>query len=288
MVLYRDSGVILIVLSLTLVGMSVPLPGAGAGGGFVGTAQAQAGAGPTDVDTNDLSGDGSPSNPYEISNASELQAMEDDLTANYELVSDIDASNTAQFNSGDGFDPVGDGSGDFKGNFDGNGFRITGLTIDRGSSREEVGLFGEVDDATIESVSLDSVDITGNRSVGALAGLLEQDTTVRRVSVNGSVSGGINTGGLIGAVEDSTVKAGSVTGTVTGNSDVGGLAGQNVGGIILQSSSEATVTATGEQQSGGLVSAGAGGLVGGNFNDAVINLSYATGSVSGRKLADNW
>jgi hypothetical protein len=179
--------------------------------------------------------------------------MEDDLDANYELVSDIDASQTAQFNDGRGFDPVGDGSGDFKGNFDGNGFQITQLIIDRGTSGEEVGLFGEVDSAVIESVHLDSVDITGNRSVGALAGFLEQDTTVRRVSANGSVSGEINTGGLIGAVEDSTVKAASTTGSVTGSTDVGGLAGQNVGGIITQSSSQTTVTATGEQQGSGFV-----------------------------------
>jgi hypothetical protein len=241
-------GVVLSVLGVTVAAAAAPVI-AGT------TAQAQPHSqqsqppveGKVDIDPSDLPGDGSESDPYEISNVSELQAMEDDLDANYELVSDIDASQTAQFNDGRGFDPVGDGSGDFKGNFDGNGFQITQLIIDRGTSGEEVGLFGEVDSAVIESVHLDSVDITGNRSVGALAGFLEQDTTVRRVSANGSVSGEINTGGLIGAVEDSTVKAASTTGSVTGSTDVGGLAGQNVGGIITQSSSQTTVTATGEQ-----------------------------------------
>jgi hypothetical protein len=63
--------------------------------------------GEVDIDPSGLPGDGTESSPYEISNVSELQAMEDDLDANYKLVSDIDALNTAQLNNGQGFDPVG-------------------------------------------------------------------------------------------------------------------------------------------------------------------------------------
>jgi len=44
-----------------------------------------------DVAASDLPGNGTSGDPYEISNVSELQAMEDDLDANYVLVSDIDA-----------------------------------------------------------------------------------------------------------------------------------------------------------------------------------------------------
>ena len=235
------------------------------------------------VDANNLAGNGTADDPYQITNASELQAMEDDLDAHYELTTDIDASDTAQWNGGSGFDPVGDGDGDFNGHLDGNGFQITQLTIDRSNSNEEVGLFGEVDSATIESVYLDSVTIAGNRSVGALAGYLEQDTTVRRASANGSVSGGTNTGGLIGSIEDSSVEVTSTRGSVTGESDVGGLAGQNVGGVITQSFSQATVNATGKEQNG-LIVARAGGLTAGNFNTGIINQSYATGDVSGGKV----
>ena len=52
----------------------------------------------------DLAGNGTESNPYVITNASELQAMEDDLGANYTLGDDIDASGTSSWNSGDGFE----------------------------------------------------------------------------------------------------------------------------------------------------------------------------------------
>ena len=112
-----------------------------------------------DVAPSDLPGDGSSSDPHEISNASELQAMEDDLDANYELVADIDASGTAQWNNSQGFDPVGGANttsdtpgSSFSGTFDGNGHTITGLTIAR-TDEDYVGLFGNTSgDSTIESV----------------------------------------------------------------------------------------------------------------------------------------
>jgi hypothetical protein len=233
------------------------------------------------VDVTDLDGSGTEDDPYVITTASELQAMEDDLTANYVLGADINASETAQWNNGKGFDPVGDGNGDFKGKFNGNGHNITQLVINRRNSNEEVGLFGEVDGAVIESVHLASVTVAGNRSVGAVVGLAEPNTAVRRVSVSGSVSGNINVGVLVGALERSSVRTVSTSGSATGSNDIGGVAGQNVGGVIRQSSSQATVTATGAEQGGDF--ARAGGIAGGNFNNGIINNSYATGNVSGGK-----
>ena len=256
---------------VVLVGLSIAVTGGV-------TAQSP---GVVDVDANDLEGSGTAADPYKITNASELQAMQDDLDAHYELGSDIDASTTAQWNNQAGFDPIGDGSEDFSGYFNGNQYTITDLTINRGSSAEEVGLFGEVDSALIESVHLESVTISGNNSVGALAGYLEEDVTIQNASMNGSVSGTTETGGLIGSNTESTVKRASAKGIVTGSDSVGGLVGQNLGGVVTQSSSNAAVTATGEEQGGD--SARGGGLVGGNFNDGIINKSYATGNVTGGK-----
>ena len=59
-----------------------------------GSAAAQS-AGFVDVDASDLEGSGTGDDPYIITNASELQAMEDDLDAYYELGRDINASSTA-------------------------------------------------------------------------------------------------------------------------------------------------------------------------------------------------
>lgn len=52
-------------------------------------------------------GDGSSGDPYLISNVSHLQDMFNDLDAHYEIINDIDASNTSQWNNSKGFKPVG-------------------------------------------------------------------------------------------------------------------------------------------------------------------------------------
>jgi hypothetical protein len=45
-----------------------------------------------------MNGDGSSSSPYEISTASDLQAMQEDLSAHYKLIRNIDASETENWN----------------------------------------------------------------------------------------------------------------------------------------------------------------------------------------------
>jgi hypothetical protein len=111
-----------------------------------GTVAAQSGGGQTDLDVADLLGNGTTADPYVLTNASELQAMEDDLGANYTLVADIDATGTATWNNGSKFDPVATtpffGGTGFSGTFDGAGHTISGLTIERAS--QYAGLFGGV------------------------------------------------------------------------------------------------------------------------------------------------
>jgi The GLUG motif. len=247
-------------------------------GGFVGTAHGQAGAGPADVDTNanDLSGDGSRSNPYEISNASELQAMEDDLNANYELVSDIDASQTAQFNDGRGFNPVGGNATDlpvrarppeFTGSFDGNGYRITGLTIDR-PERNNVGLFG-MSAGIVKHVTLTEVSITGGNFVGGLVG--RNDGTIRNATASGSVSGRAGVGGLVGC-NNVTIRTATASGNVDGLDFTGGLVGiSDEGGMIVNATASGNVDGLNFT----------GGLVGVADENVVIKDATASGGVSG-------
>ncbi len=57
-----------------------------------------AAADPVSLDPDkDLAGEGVDGDPYIITNASELQAMEGELSAHYELGNDIDATETAQW-----------------------------------------------------------------------------------------------------------------------------------------------------------------------------------------------
>jgi hypothetical protein len=222
-----------------------------------------------DVDINTLSGNGTSTDPYEISNVSELQAMEDDLDANYTLASNIDASQTAQFNNGSGFDPV----GEFTGSLDGDNHTITGLTINR-PSQNDVGLFQEVaGGATLRNITLTDLTVTGDGSVGGLAG--ENGGTIQNATVSGSVTGDFRVGGLIGFNLRGKIINATASGNVSGNNSIGGLAGQNNGqfgdGEIKNASASGNVTATFDR---------VGGLVGNNFQ-GTIQKATASGSVTG-------
>jgi hypothetical protein len=234
--------------------------------------------GEIDVDPSDLPGDGSESTPYEISNVSELQAMEDDLGANYTLVSDMNAPDTAQFNNGSGFDPVG-GSGlgkntppPFTGTFDGNNNTITGLTINR-PNENSVGLFGVTgSDATLTNVALANVTVTGGEGqVGGLVGENRDRGTITDATISGSVTGESEVGGLVGENRDrGTITNATASVSVTGRANVGGLVGLNVDqGKVQSTAVSGSVTAS---------EGDAGGLIG--DNSGIIRNATASGSVT--------
>ena len=111
-----------------------------------------------------LTGSGTAEDPYMIYDVDDLQDMNLDLDAYYELASDIDASATATWNwhAGrgvyQGFAPV----SPFNGHLDGNGYEITGLHINRAySTTAHVGLFGRTTGAaTISHVRILDAGIT--------------------------------------------------------------------------------------------------------------------------------
>lgn len=66
----------------------------------------------------------------EITNVDELQAMDSDPFSDYVLANDINASATSDWNGGQGFKPI----EMLEGDFDGQGYTISGLHIDRSGS----------------------------------------------------------------------------------------------------------------------------------------------------------
>ena len=237
-----------------------------------------------DIDTLDR-GDGG---TYIITNASELQAMNQSLTADFELGGTINATNTSEWNGRKGFSPIGNESHSFEGTFDGNGYEIENLTVDRGTENY-VGLFGNATDNTkIGNVSLTNATVTGNAHVGALVG--ESNGEVYDVDVSGEVitellddddnsfieppndGNGARTGGLVGMLESSAVvtnasASANVTGTKGRPLRIGGLVGFSRGEIR---DSKATGDVEGEN--------GVGGLVGRNVGH--IENATATGNVT--------
>src|SRR5690606_9342683 len=96
-------------------------------------------------------------------------------------------------NDGKGWLPIGTESAPFKGTFDGNGYAIRGLFIDRDDVG--AGLFGQVSNAELRNLQLIDVNIRG-AGAGALTAYLGNGAIVN-VHATGSVVslGGVNYAG---------------------------------------------------------------------------------------------
>ena len=233
---------------------------------------------------------------YEVTNVSQLQCIEDNgLDQNYVLTEDIDASGTVQWGAG-GFEPIGIVF-PFEGRFDGNGYTISGLYIDR-PGLYDAGLFANLGSSgTLTNVGLENVTVEGFSFVGGLVGV-NDDGTVRSSYATGSSNGSSSVGGLIGQ-NSGTVRSSYATSSVDGTDYVGGLIGISSGGSVR--TSYATGDVDGDDRVGGLVGSNydtvttsyatgsvtgtsrVGGLVGGNYG-GTVGSAYATGSVDGSSL----
>jgi len=169
-----------------------------------------------------------------ISNVWELQNMSNDLSADYYLTNDIDASTTSDWNSGAGFEPVGDGSNQFTGSLDGHGYNITGLFVDR-TSTEYIGLFGHLDTgASLANLNLVQCDVSGKKYVGGLLGLNDGGSVVNS-STTGKVDGSMHVGGLVGKFDSGIISDTYSIADVRGDAHVAGLVGDGEGGTIENS-----------------------------------------------------
>jgi hypothetical protein len=199
----------------------------------------------------------------------------------YILMSDIDLEGFDYYGDGTGWAPIGSELQPFTGTFDGNGFVIVNLYINRPDADFQ-GLFGSVEGASISNVALESVDIAGHNNIGGLAGRIRSGSTVTDSYSTGSVTGIDRVGGLVGRTgththihNDSGFIAGCYSaGTVSGVSYVGGLVGISEGdSTIKQSYSICNVN--GYRYVGGFV---------GDINYTVVTNCYSTGGVRGEYL----
>ena len=208
-----------------------------------------------------------------------LQDLRNDLSGNYVLGNDIDASETINWNKG--WLPVG-GYGwpesQFTGNFDGLGNKISSLSIKR-PDQNFVGLFGKIgSNSIIKNVWLDKASIIGINAVGGLVGYMAPGSSITNSHSTGDISGLNSVGGLVGSMYGNTkISGSSSTGNVYGEIYVGGLVGGMAGQIEKSYSTSAV-----------LGNADIGGLVGGNYfpnsslsQDVKVTNSYSSGSVNG-------
>lgn len=185
-----------------------------------------------------------------VEDVEQLQAINTNLGGNYALRNSIDATSTAT--AGNSFISIGSDNNAFIGKFDGIDYNIFGLTIDN-NNKSNTGLFGETNGATINNVTLVGGKITGGNNTGALVGHAI-NSTITNVVNSAEVNGDINVGGFIGASTNSIVENAVNTGSV--HSDGG------------------------DDNKGGTVS-NAGGLIGYMYNGTLDGNSYNLGDVSG-------
>jgi len=103
-------------------------------------------------------GAGTKENPYLICTAAQLDSVRLFLDAHFKLANDIPLSDYLSSGAGHekwggaGWEPIGTAEDPFTGSLNGDGYKITGLWINRNSNH--IGLFGVIDGATIENVGV--------------------------------------------------------------------------------------------------------------------------------------
>ena len=200
-----------------------------------------------------------------ITNCKELQSINDNLSGDYYLANDIDCSEHKNF------DPIGPSlEKPFTGTFDGRGYKITNLYINRPKTNY-IGLFGIIaSGAKIENVGVEKVSVIGKNYVGGLVGYVDEGATVNNCYCTGDIDGKSGIGGLAGHNKGLITNSYS-SGSVSGSDDIiGGLVGCNEGGGTIDTSySNSDVSGDG----------GVGGLVG--VNGGNVSNCYSKGNVSG-------
>lgn len=176
-------------------------------------------------------GNGTVGNPYQISSCTQLENMNDYPNDHFILIQNINCSDSASWNAGEGFDPVGDMMVPFTGSFNGAGYVISNLTINR-PAVAGVGLFGATGNGvTLRNIWLDNVSITGGQNTGAIVGNLGINQGIRSLLetsyAQGTVTGtSSSVGGLVGSAYSLDLENSYFRGTVTADVfDVGGLTG---------------------------------------------------------------
>jgi hypothetical protein len=249
----------------------------------------------------------------EISSLEQLDAMRNDLKGSslngddtgcpktgcngYELVADLDFdtnhNNSVADETYNNWVPVGNSPDAFTANFNGNGYVIRNLTINRPGDTN-VGLFGAVFGNSTSPIEIKDVvlegplmSVIGSQHVGGLVGYAYHNgsnVTISHCSVAGSIiASAIDVGGLVGYASGATISNSNASSSVASSGyHIGGLVGYAGNGTDISGS-----YATGAVSGGG---SGVGGLVGAanyrlsptskNTITTTISESFATGTVT--------
>jgi len=205
---------------------------------------------------------------------------------------------------GGGWEPIGAEDNPFTGEFDGNGYKITGLKIGNTALAESVsllsiegeekyaGFFRYVIGGEIKNLHLEDVDISEGAYVGAIVGYIK-DGKITNSSSSGKITAttGMETivegeggtyssvfysyaGGIAGYAENAEItdcsSEADVDASVTDTGMVGGIAGWVLGGTITNCYSTGDISA----------SSASGGIAGYVNSGTTITNCYSMGDIS--------
>ena len=234
-------------------------------------------------------GAGTLANPYKIATVENLFWLTQNSDAwdkNFIQTAELNVINSASWDGGKGFSPIGGGidNTSFQGTYDGQGYTIENVYMNRatfsftGVITNFAGVFGVVRGATITNLAVNNSTIIGDEDVGPLVGHARDGSTISNCySENCVITGLQMVGGLIGSSTSTSTDIRcnyTNNNTVTGENSVGGLVGEN--------SSSAQISncySNSEVNGSGVFSFDIGGLVG--KNTATVNKCYSTGKVTG-------
>jgi parallel beta-helix repeat protein len=229
-----------------------------------------------------MSGNNTELSPCLVTNCTQLQNISLNLSAHFALNNNVDCSDTVNWNSGQGFYPLGkDPYSDvaFTGTFDGQGYNITNLFINR-TGTDYAALFGGTNMSKIENVGLIDVNITGDRFGGLLGAALNTNITNCFVTGYLEASGTFAawSGGVNGWIEYGNIVNCHFIGTIEGNNKhrIGGITSNILDGEIIDSYFIGNIS--GGDWISGLVSTA--GWSGTPYFVNIVN-SYVIGNVQG-------
>ena len=260
-------------------------------------------------------GTGTAEDPYQIANGAELAYLASSVNSgesyeekNFVLTANIDLNGLPWTPIANSFSDALLGGSDYRvfaGNFDGNGYTISNVSIGSEAAPLEADVFGffGATEGKISNLNLDTVSIHGIAkvaSIGAVVGFAgglvgSSGGSIENCHVTGltmDMSAPSNVyaaaywvGGLVGALDGRYIDECSVSGEITetsGKGSIGGLIGElGQAAKITYSRSNVTVRVKADSSGG----ANVGGFIGkGNGKtdaETIIRNYYATGNVTG-------
>jgi len=172
-------------------------------------------------------GSGTENNPYLVENLDNLLWLSTNPISwdkYFTQTGDIDATETQNWNNGEGFSPVGISEQSFNGFYDGQNHIIDGIYINRPEDNHQ-GLFGRIEFSEVSNLEVTNVLITGHNNCGGLAGTITGNSVISQCSSSGEVNGNNLVGGLVGENWIADVFNSYSVCNVTGYNYVGGLLG---------------------------------------------------------------